>query len=36
MKMKTVKASTAKSNRKPPPGGKFLGIGPAILFYEIE
>ena len=36
MIMKTVKASTAKPNGKPPPRSKSLGIEPAILFYEIE
>ena len=36
MNMKTVKASTAKSNSKPPPGDKSLGIETAIRFYKIE
>ena len=33
IKMKTVKASTAKSNRKLPPGDKYLGLYPDIRFY---
>ena len=36
MKMKTVKSSTAKPNRKPPPGDKYVGIEPDTRFYEIE
>ena len=36
MKMKTVKASTAKPNGKSPPGDKYLKIYPAIHFYKIE
>ena len=34
--MKTLKASTAKTNGRPPPGDKSLGIEPDILLYEIE
>ena len=34
--LKTVKASTAKPNIKPPPGDKTLELDPAIPFYEIE
>ena len=33
---KTVKASTAKNNGKPPPENEPLGIDPDIRFYEIE
>ena len=36
MKIKTVKASAAKPNGKPPPGDKSLGFDPYIRFYEIE
>ena len=35
-KMKTVKASTAKPNVKPPPRDNFIGIEPDIHVYEIE
>ena len=35
MKMKTVKASTAKPNSKPIPGDKYLGLEPATCFYKI-
>ena len=35
MKMKTVKASTAKPNVKPPLGNKLLGIDPYIHFNEL-
>ena len=31
-----VEASTAKSNGKPPPGDKTLGIEPYINFSQIE
>ena len=34
--MKTVKASTSKSNGKPLLGDKSYEIDPDILFYEIE
>ena len=34
--LKTVKASTAKPNGKPPPGDKTLGLDSLIRFYEIE
>ena len=34
--IKTVKASTSKPNRKPPPGDKTIGLETAIRFYEIE
>ena len=33
--MKKLKASTAKPNGKPLPGDKYLGLEPAIIFYEI-
>ena len=36
MKIKTVKASTAKRNIKTVPGYKSLGLDPDIRFYEIE
>ena len=36
IRLKTVKASTAKSNCKPTPGDKTLGFDPYIRFYEIE
>ena len=35
IKIKTVKASISKSNRNLPPGDKYLGLEPAIRFYEI-
>ena len=31
-----AKASTAKHLGNPPPGNKYLGLDPAIHFYEIE
>ena len=34
--LKEVKASTAKTNDKTPPGDKTLGIEPRICFYRIE
>ena len=34
--MKPAKASTAKTNGKPPYRDKTLGIDPEIWFYEIE
>ena len=33
MKMKTVKASTAKPNGNPTPGDEPFGIEPAVRFY---
>ena len=35
-KKKSVKASSAKTSGKTPPGDKNLGIEPAIRFYAIE
>ena len=34
--LKTVKASTANTNSKPPPMDKNIVLDPAIRFYEIE
>ena len=34
--LKPVKASTDKTNVKPPPGDKTIGIETAIQLYEIE
>ena len=34
--LKTVKASTANPNGKPPPRDKTLEIDPEILFYKTE
>ena len=34
--LKTVKASTSKPNRNPPPGDLTFSIDPDILFYKIE
>ena len=35
-KRNIAKASTAKPSGKPPPGGKSLGLDPAIRLYLIE
>ena len=34
--IKALKSSTYKSNGKPPPGDKLLGIEPDICLYERE